>query len=358
MRISDSTNIYTAGKDKYLINFATASIDKIGPGLAETFERFGQEGSFNEHTAPFERDTLQYLKKRNYITVLSHWEEKKRNKREIEKRRVRGKVAPKRPALLLDEEIGSYWCSSSKEGIIFSNNDSRERDTRGIKSETLKKMMSQLGGEKGSQMDIWFKLKRRKDSWKEIHSTVRSRGFSIRKVWTVIDQGEKEEAQIWAQNNLLPQNIKLALKPTNSTPGDYYLISSSEGVSRENLFSRRLRSLFEEGSGYFVCPFIYNTVFVTGAKKDYCPVKVGEGRADSFSSDSDARGEIFTEGLLSKGCEELPKNCIFRTICDSTCWRFGEKIKGDENGAQAWFEKILGKAISGLSLPLLKEQID
>lgn len=357
MRISDSTTIYTAGEDKYLIDFATASIDRIEPDLAEKVEKLVNEGSFKEQTAPIERKPLLYLKEQDYLTALSPWEEEQRNKRKIEKRRAKAKIGPKRIAILLDPEVGSAWCNSIKEGGSSSSNDIQEENYIEPNLASLEKIPAQLSGEKVDEVDIFFKLERGKNSWEDIYSTVKSKGFSVRRVWTVTDHSEKEEAEAWAQNNLLPQNVTLALKTTNSSLGDYLLVSSEQGTSEKNLFSQRLRSLFEEGSAYFLCPFIYDTVFVTPEKMDYCPAEIGEKRSAGSSLDNGVRGSLFANNSLSKGCEELPKDCEFQPICDSTCRRFTEVFGENENTIEDRFEKTLSTAIDELSLPFLKDQV-
>ena len=200
--------------------------------------------------------------------------------------------------------------------------------------------------------DIWLEFRRWKRNWEDIYSTVKTKGFSVRRVWTVTDFEGRKEAKRWAESNILPQGITLALKTANSNWGDYYLISSEKGTLEQNLFFRRPKFLFEEGSAYFVCPFIYDTFFVSENKTDYCPAFLGEQLAvEDRSSTQGKRTKPFHNDPLACGCTKLPNDSEFKSICDSTCSKCAETFGEQRTAREGQFEMALKGEIEQIYFP-------
>lgn len=344
MRISDSTIVYHKAREKYLINFPAGNMDKVKPKLAEEIEELKKKISFENTAIPFAREILIYLKNRGYITSLSPWEEKRENRKRIEKRRARAKIQPKRRSIILDPEIGEAWCN-------FNNDKKSSLDgfnKQGFNDDLLpdlKKLLDKIEKGDSNEIDIWLNLEKREDDWDNIHSFVQENGFIVDQVWSVVSPDKKNYFEDWVRDHLFLEGISLSLKTVDSGWEDYYEISPGEEPKQRNLAAERLTSLFKENGMHFNCPFIYNSVFVSDSSLSYCPAKV-KRKKDGFRED-----------ILSPGCGKELEDCRFFSICDSTCLELIEEFKKDQNHCEIRFQKRLDKTIEELSPSLVNERV-
>lgn len=353
MRISDSTTIYENKSGKYLINFPAGNIDKIGADLSREISILQDNATFENPAVSFSTKTLNYLKKRKYITSLSPWEEKRGNDRMMEKRRAKAKIQPKRRSIVLNPEMGNAWCDFGRD----NNQKSKDPIDQGTSEDpipTLEKILDKLEKSDSNKIDIWLNLEKRENDWKEVYSFLREKGLKVEKVWSVVKSEKKSYFEDWARDHLFPEEVSLSLKTFNSRWGKYNMVPPSGEFDERDLWSERLTSLFKKGVAYFTCPFLYNSVFISEGSITYCAEEVRR-KGDDSQEEVVLEDKSF-EDKFSTSTRDKNKDYPLNSIQDFTCSKLTEKFKTDEDYYNAFYQRILDKTISQLSLTKVEEE--
>lgn len=355
MRVSDSTVIYENKSGKFLINFPEGNIDKMGSDLSREISILQDKATFENPAVSFSTKTLNYLKKRKYITSLSPWEEKRENEKKIEKKKARAKIQHKHRSIVLDPEIGSAWCHFNE------SNEQRAKDlgSRGSKEDPipiLDKILDKLKEGNSNEIDIWLGLEKRENDWKEIYSFLQEKELTVDRVWSVVNNDKESYFKDWARDYLFSEEIGMSFKTLDLGDGKYYENASGGEFEERNLWAKRLTALFQKGETFLTCPFIYRTVFASEDLITYCAKEV-QRKEDNSQEDVNSRDKNFEKNLSTTPGNQA-ENYNLTSPNDFTCPKLTDKFKSAEDYYQAFFQRILDKTISDMSISILGEESD
>ncbi len=341
MRISSSTVIHRKSGARYLINFPSGSIDRLKEGLADKIKLLNGRDSFEPELIPVSGKICEQLEDRGYLTSLSPREETRENERRIEKRRTKAICGPKHRAIVLDPEIGKAFCGINGKNEKLSGLDKALEPNKNPIS-SLEEALERISTDEAKEVDIWLDPSRGKANWEDIYSLLRGRDLTPSRVWTAVDS-DRKQLKDWARRKLFPLDVALAVKEGNQGWGEYSMMEPGGEFEQRNLLVRRLKSSFEVETAYFICPFIYNSVFFSESSVSYCPA--GRTESDRDIATRHRALKRFLSGESNSGLKMDASSLIKRAACEKITGQLGDSGRF----RRKFFEELLNKTIEALS---------